>query len=214
MSSSSILTIKHISKDFPIDRLDDPAWESASQNVVTKYWSGNPAPSGRHFTAKLLWADTALYVRFDASQNEPLVVSEKANLDQKTIGLWDRDVCEIFIAPDASQRNKYFEFEIAPSGEWLDLGIEAASQERQTDWDYTSQMTSAAKIEKEKIVMAIKVPWDAFGARPRVGDVWLGNLFRCVGRDPTRGYLAWQSTETEAPNFHVPEKFGEFLFVN
>ena len=160
----------------------------------------------------MLWSDTALYVRFDASQREPLVVSDTANVAQKTIGLWDRDVCELFVAPDASQRNEYFEFEIAPNGEWLDLGIEVASQERQTDWDYTSQMTSAAKIGKEKIVMVIKVPWEAFGVRPRIGDVWLGNLFRCVGQGPTRGYLAWQPTETEKPNFHVPEKFGEFLF--
>jgi alpha-galactosidase len=213
MANSPSLNIKHVSKDFTIDRLDDPAWESASQNFVTHYWSGNAAPNGRHFTAKLLWSDMALYVRFDASQNEPLVVSEKAKLTQKTIGLWDRDVCEIFVAPDASQRNKYFEFEIAPNGEWLDLGIEVASLGRKTDRDYTSQMTSAAKIEKAKVVLAIKVPWEAFGARPRAGDVWFGNLFRCVGMDPTRGYLAWQPTETEKPNFHVPEKFGEFRFA-
>ena len=72
-------------------------------------------------------------------------------------------------------------------------------------------MVLAGSINKE-IVMAIKVPWEAFGARPGIGDVWLGNLFRCVGTGSTRGYLAWQPTETETPNFHVPEKFGEFLF--
>jgi hypothetical protein len=49
--------------------------------------------------------------------------------------------------------------------------------------------------------------------KPKSGDVWLGNLLRCVGRDPDRGYLAWQPTMTEKPNFHVPEKFGEFEFV-
>lgn len=213
MARSDSLTIKHILKDFSIDRLDDPAWKSASQSVITKYWSGKTAPVGRHFTAQLLWSDTALYVRFSASQSEPLVVSEKADLTQKIRGLWDRDVCEIFIAPDASQRNKHFEFEIAPNGEWIDLGIEVASQERKTDWDYKSGMTSAARIEKDKVVMAIKIPWEAFGARPRDGDVWLGNLFRCIGKDPTRGYLAWQPTETEKPSFHVPEKFGEFRFA-
>jgi alpha-galactosidase len=213
MSKSDSLTIKHISKDFSIERLDDTAWKSASQSVITKYWSGNEAPTGRHFTAKLLWSDTALYIRFDASQSEALVVSEKADLTKKIRGLWDRDVCEIFIAPDASQRNKYFEFEIAPNGEWIDLGIEVAPQERKTDWDYKSGMTSAAKIKKDKVVMAIKIPFASLGKIPRVGDVWLGNLFRCVGKDPTRGYLAWQPTETEKPNFHVPEKFGEFRFV-
>jgi hypothetical protein len=214
MAVPKSLNITHISKDFSIDRLDDLAWESASLTKINTYWSGKEAPDGRHFEARLLWSDTALYVKFSASQSGPLVVSEKADVTQKTIGLWERDVCEIFVAPDASRRNKYFEFEVAPNGEWLDLGIEIlASLERRTDWDYTSGMTSAATIEKDKIVMAIKIPWEAFGARPRVGDVWLGNLFRCVGEGPIRGYLAWRPTETEMPNFHVPERFGEFRFV-
>ena len=214
MTSSDSLTIKHIAKDFAIERLDDPAWKSASQTKITKYWSGEMAPKGRQFETQILWSDTALYVHFSVSQSEPLVVSEKADVTTKEIGLWNRDVCEIFIAPDASQRNKYFEFEIAPNGEWIDLRIETgASLERKTDLDYKSGMTSSAKIEKDKVVMAIKIPWEAFGARPRANDVWLGNLFRCVGKDPTRGYLAWQPTETATQNFHVPEKFGEFRFV-
>lgn len=212
MATSTRLTIAHIASDFPIDRLDDPAWSGASQTVVTKYWSGKAAPDGRRFSARVLWSDTALYIRFDASQSEPLVISENPDITQKIRGLWDRDVCEIFIAPNASQRNKYFEFEIAPTGEWIDLAIEVASQERKTDWDYKSGMTSAAKIEKGKVVMAIKIPWKAFGARPKAGDVWLGNLFRCVGKDPTRGYLSWQATKTKEPSFHVPKAFGEFYF--
>lgn len=208
------LTIKHIDKDLSISSFDDPAWKSASLTKITTYWSGETAPKGRHFEARLLWSDAALYVRFSASQSEPLVMSEKADITKKMLGLWDRDVCEIFIAPDASQRNKYFEFEIAPNGEWIDLSIEtSASLERKTDLNYRSGMTSDAKIEKDKVLMAIKIPFASLGKTPKKGDVWLGNLFRCVGKDPTRGYLAWQPTKTETPNFHVPEKFGEFRFV-
>ena len=213
MLSSRRLAIKHISVDFPIDRLDDLVWSGASQTAVTKYWSGKAAPDGRQFSAKLLWSDMALYIRFDASQREPLVISDKPDLTAKTVGLWDRDVCEIFVAPDKCNRGKYFEFEIAPTGEWVDLKIEFASHEWKTDLAYASGLTSAARIDNGKIVMAIKIPWEAFGARPRVGDVWLGNLFRCVGQGDTRGYLAWQPTKTPQPNFHVPEKFGEFRFI-
>ncbi len=214
MAPSNRLTINHIAEDLMIDRLDDPAWDGTSQVLVSKYWSGKAAVKGREFSARLLWSDKAFYVRFDASQSEPLVVSEKPDVTKKVVGLWDRDVCEIFIAPDTSQRKKYFEFEIAPTGEWIDLGIDATSQKRKTDLDYKSGMTSAARIEKNKVVMAIKIPWEAFDvARPKIGDVWLGNLFRCVGKGKTRGYLAWQPTKTAKPNFHVPEKFGEFEFV-
>jgi len=213
MPSSTSLTIKRIAKDLPVGKLNDAAWKRASLTKITTYWSGEMAPKGRHFEAKLLWSDTALYIRFSASLSEPLVVSEKPDLSQKTIGLWNRDVCEIFIAPDASLRNKYFEFEIAPTGEWIDLAIEVTASGRKTDWEYKSGMTSAAKIEKDKVVMALKIPFASLGKTPKVGDIWLGNLFRCVGSGDTRGYLAWQPTATPTPNFHVPEKFGEFQFV-
>lgn len=206
--------IKRSSCEPDVSDLADPVWKEAEPAIISTYWSGESAPLSQHFRAKLLWSDAALYVRFEASQIEPLIVSENPDVSQKTVGLWDRDVCEIFIAPNSSQRNNYFEFEIAPTGEWIDLAIEVTSQERNADLNYNSGMTSAAKIERDKVVMAIKIPWEAFGVSgPKIGDVWLGNVFRCVGKGKTRGYLAWQPTKTATPNFHVPEKFGEFEFV-
>ncbi len=206
--------ITYIKEDFPVQELDHKSWKKAEKVKVTKYWSGEDAPKGRHFSAKLLWSDSAVYVRFEANRGEPLVMSEKPNLTTKTKGLWDRDVCEIFLAPKREEFRKYFEFEIAPNGEWLDLGIHQTPEKRITDWDYSSGMKSAARIEKDKVIMAIKVEWKAFGVdAPKAGDVWLGNILRAVGKDPTRGYLAWSPTMTKEANFHVPEKFGEFEFV-
>jgi hypothetical protein len=212
MANSNRLKVAHISEEIEVAKLDDAAWEKAAEVAITGYWSGEKAPSKRYFSARLLWSPTALYVRFEAEQHEPLVVSQKPDLSQKARGLWDRDVCEIFIAPDKRHRNKYFEFEIAPTGEWIDLGIEVTAKERLTDWDYKSNMTLAARIEKDKVVMAMKIPFAALGKTPKVDDIWLGNLFRCVGKDPTRGYLAWQPTKTREPAFHVPKAFGEFQF--
>lgn len=205
--------IAHIKKDFSINEFDNELWTKADEVSIDKYWSGENAPKDRQFKTKILWSDSAIYVRFEANQNEPLIVSEKANLTSKTRGLWDRDVCEIFLAPDKKEFRKYFEFEIAPNGEWIDLGIYQKPDERITDWDYASGMKSAALIEKDKLTMAIKIEWSAFGKTPKPNDVWSGNIFRCVGKDPTRGYLAWSPTETKMPSFHVPEKFGEFMFT-
>ena len=213
MSQPAALKVIHTLKEIPISDLDNKAWSKATALSIDKYWSGDAAPDGRQFNARLLWSKTALYIRFEANQTEPLVVSEKPDLTKKIRGLWDRDVCEIFIAPNKEVRNKYFEFEIAPNGEWIDLGIEVTPKERLTDWDYNSGMTSSAKIEKDKVVMAIKIPFSALGKTPKTGDVWLGNIFRCVGKDPGRGYLAWQPTKTKEPAYHVPSAFGEFRFV-
>lgn len=212
MSVSKQLKITYIKDELVIGELNSALWNKAQEVLISKYWSGEAAPSGRKFSARLLWSDTALYVKFEAKQTEPLVISDKPDLTKKTLKLWDRDVCEIFIAPNKAERNKYFEFEIAPTGEWIDLAIEVTPSERKTDWDYKSNMASAARIEKEKVVMAIKIPFASLGKTPKAGNVWLGNLFRCVGKDPTRGYLAWQPTKTKEPAFHVPEVFREFRF--
>lgn len=206
------LKIAHIKKDFSIGELDNKNWNKAEDVSIEKYWSGEISPTERHAKAKLLWSDSALYVRFEAKQNEPLIVSDAPNLKSKTKGLWDRDICEIFVAPNKKDFRRYFEFEIAPNGEWIDLKIHQLPEKRETDFDYNSGMESAARIEKDKILMAIKVEWKAFGKIPKAGDLWKGNLFRCVGAGATRGYLAWQPTKTIEPNFHVPEKFGDFEF--
>ena len=198
--------------DFSIGDLKNQSWAKAKEVSIEKYWSGEAAPTDRHFKAKLLWSKNALYVRFEANQAEPLIVSAVPNLKIKTLGLWDRDVCEIFLAPEESELRRYFEFEIAPNGEWIDLGIYQKPDERITDSDYNSGMQSAAQIEKGKVLMAMIIPWKAFSKKPKAGDRWRGNLFRCVGIGETRGYLAWQPTKTPQPAFHVPEAFGEFEF--
>ena len=207
------LDIVRINKDFPVSALDDASWKRAKEVAIKTYWSGDAAPAGREFKARLLWSDAAFYVRFEANQTEPLIISLIPDITKKTKSLWNRDVCEIFIAPEKNERSKYFEFEIAPTGEWIDLRIHVLPDKRVTDWDYTSGMKSAAKIEKDKVVLAMKIEWKALGKTPKVGDIWLGNLFRCVGKDPTRGYLAWQPTKTKEPAFHIPKAFGEFQFV-
>ena len=212
-SDDHSLKISYTARDFNISDLTNAAWDKALDVPIYRYWSGIEAPEGRHASVRLLWSKTAIYVRFVSNQSEPFVVSEKPDSTQKTIGLWDRDVCEIFIAPDPEHANKYFEFEVAPTGEWVDLGIEVLPQARHRDDAYHSGMQSIARVERGSYTVVVRIEWRAFGRTPKAGDTWRGNLFRCVGRDPDRGYLAWQPTLTRQPSFHVPERFGQFLFV-
>ncbi len=198
--------------DFTIDDLENAAWETALPVKIKSSWNGQRAPVKRRFETRMLWSDSALYVKFDATQGEPLVINKFPKLNVKTPGLWARDVCELFMAPDTSEPWKYFEFEVAPTGEWLDLQIHLIDGERRTNADWISGMRTATRISHDLIVMAFRVEWSAFGISPKAGDLWLGNLFRCVGRGKTRGYLAWSATRTEEPDFHVPDRFGEFVF--
>jgi hypothetical protein len=214
LSSEQLIEARRVRAPLAASELEHPAWESADVAPITRYWSGEDAPLERHAEARLIWSDDALCVRFICRQAEPLVVSSDPQVSRKTIGLWDYDVCELFIAPDSSQPRRYFEFEAAPTGEWLDLAIHQHLEERETDWEFHSGMTVAARVLRDEIRIAMRVPWASLGRVPRVGERWRANLTRCVGAEgPTRGYLAWQPTYTPEPNFHAPEVFGEILFA-
>jgi len=194
--------------DFEVSDLDNKHWDRAQSIPINKYWSGADAPEIRHSSAQLLWTEHALYVRFINNQGEPLIISPDPKTDAKTLGLWDRDVCEIYIGTRPNEPERYFEFEAAPTGEWIDLAIRQLPDHRQTDWDFKSGMTAAGRIENGRTIIAMRIPWEAIGASPRQGSSFRSNLYRCVGSGKGRGYLAWQPTNSPEPNFHVPAAFG------
>lgn len=201
-----------IAFDLEVDDIDSPHWRSTEPVAIVRHWSGETAPAERQTEARLLWTDQALYVRFVCRQTEPLIVSENPQFERKTIGLWNRDVCEIFIAPDPKTPERYFEFEAAPSGEWIDLAINFQTPTRETDFEFNSGMTVFATNAGEQLTITLRIPWMDSIPKPQKGDRWRANLFRCVGTGNER-YLAWQPTYTEEPNFHVPKVFGWLHFT-
>lgn len=207
-----MIVARYIAESIAVDQFDHPAWERCAPVKIEHYWSGEPAPASRHAEARVCWSDEALHVRFVGAQHQPLVVSANPHTDRKTLGLWDRDVCEIFIAPYPDAPERYFEFEAAPTGEWLDLRILIKPAGRKTDWNYNSGMTAAARLEPESVKIAIRIPWSDSIPRPQKGDVWRANVFRCVGPEAPDRYLAWRPTGTPEPNYHVPKAFGPLRF--
>src|SRR5438034_7945508 len=77
---------------------DHPDWNKVRPIKITRYWSGLQAPVGRHAEAQVCWSEEALSLRFVCSQNEPLIVNPNPVTDKKTIGLWERDVYELYLA--------------------------------------------------------------------------------------------------------------------
>ncbi|HJR06768.1 MAG TPA: carbohydrate-binding family 9-like protein [Pyrinomonadaceae bacterium] len=213
---NDIVEARRASASLNVSELDHEEWTRARPVRLARYWSGESAPLERQAEARLLWNEQGLHARFVCEQREPLVVSANPQREWKTLGLWDRDVCEMFVAPRADDVRRYFEFEVAPTGEWLDLAVRKTAEGRDNDWGFYSGMTAATRIDADSITVAMRVPWDAFGiaAAPRAGERWRVNLYRCVGADPTRGYVTWQPTLAPEPNFHVPEKFGWLHFTD
>jgi len=198
----------------PISEADfiNASWEQYAPVRIEHYWSGEPAMASRHAEARVCWSSEALHVRFVGRQQEPLVVSDNPRTDKKTLGLWDRDVCEIFLAPNSTEPWRYFEFEAAPTGEWVDLGITVTPSGRETDWDFASGFTTAAILDEERLLVGMRIPWSKALPEPKAGEEWRVNVFRCVGPEAPERYLAWRPTRTAEPNFHVPEAFGTLRF--
>jgi cellulose/xylan binding protein with CBM9 domain len=212
MITENIIEAHFTPADLAVNDLQNAAWDKALAVKIDHYWSGDAAPAGRHAEARILWSTKALHIRYVCNQAEPLVVSDHPQNKTKTMQLWDRDVCEIFIAPDPHLIEKYLEFEVAPSGEWLDVAIDLTSGQRESDWKFNSHMTAAARVAKDRVTMAMRIPWNHWIHEPQKGERWRVNLFRCVGKDPDRGYLSWQATRTPEPSFHVPKAFGWLVF--
>jgi len=207
------IVAQHVSHPLDAGDFDTDDWLRCQPIAIEHYWSGKPASPARRAEARICWSSEALHVRFAGVQREPLIVAENPRIDRKTLGLWDRDVCEIFLAPDASNPARYFEFEAAPTGEWIDLGITVRPDGRETNWDFTSGFTTAARLESHRLLIGMRIPWSNAIPKPSAGDVWRVNLFRCVGPEAPERYLAWLPTRTPEPNFHVPEVFGTLRFA-
>lgn len=210
--SDSIVIAPFVHTSACPEELNNSIWSNVPRILIGHYWSGNPAPVERHAKAQLCWNDESLNVRFVCQQHEPLVIASNPITNRKTLLLWERDVCEIFIAPDPLNPRHYFEFEAAPTGEWVDLDIQITPAGKDTTWNFESGMSVAVEIGDTSVTIGMKIPWSRSIPRPEAGDEWLVNLFRCIGPESESRYLAWRPTRTPEPNFHVPQAFGRLCF--
>ncbi len=212
-AADKLIIAPHVSPPLEVDNLDSSVWDDVEPIRITHYWSGHEAPEQKYAEAQVCWSEESLHVRFVCNQQEALIVNSTPVTNKKTLGLWERDVCEIFVAPDPTNPNRYFEFEAAPTGEWVDLGILITSSGKETDWDFQSGMSVAALVQRGRVTIGMKIPWSEKIPKPQHAEEWRVNLFRCVGPELEQRYLAWQPTETAQPNFHVPEAFGWLRFA-
>ncbi len=163
------------------------------------------------------WTDTDLYLLFRCPYTV-LNLFLPADNSKDRVGLWDRDVVEMFLGDDWTHIRHYREFEIAPTGDRIDLAIDLDREISDHDWQ-SGWQTLARIDENQKIwYAAAKIPLSAVSNKPvQAGTKWRANLYRIegLGKDPQRHFLCWQPTcvQNRDPN-HVPEHFGTLIFVN
>jgi hypothetical protein len=196
--------------DFALDgTLKHPNW---MPGYVRPVWIDCQA---RDYTARpelatrvhLAWSANFLYLGFECPYTK-LTVFEPPRLDGERLGLWDRDVVEVFLGSDPQHIQRYTEFEVAPTNERLDVKLNLPEK----DFAWSSGFQSVVQVDRRAKVWRceMRIPLKALSdTPPTIGTRWRLNLFRCDVAN--KAYLAW--SPPLRGSFHVPEKFGILEFA-
>lgn len=203
--------VVRVNENIPVSALDHPAWNKAENQRLEFSTRDGAALPNSGTLIRALYSGEALYLRYDAPYTE-LTQFEPARLDFERVGLWDRDVVEAFIGTDPKNEKFYYEFEVAPTNEKLDLVITPEIPDVQKRLEWNSGWESFVKRDERNKVWTtvMKIPLRALhseGVKP--GTRWRANFYR-IDRDQ-KAFLAWNPTLNGS--FHTPSRFGSLEFL-
>lgn len=190
-------------------------WRNAAKTVIEKDCSRSLNYQELRTEVRGFWTDGDLYLLFICPYKE-LNLFLPAMGGGPRVKLWDRDVVEMFLGDDWKNIRHYREFEIAPTGDWIDLAIDLDKENYDPAW--RSGWKTVARIDNATRTWyaAARIPLKAVSNQTvTAGTKWRANLYRIegLGEDPVRHFLCWQPTcvVNRDPN-HVPEHFGTLTF--
>ena len=102
---------------------DSPTWSHAASTWIEKDCSHQIDYPKLKTEVRAFWTDSDLYLLFISPYTE-LNLWLPADNTKDRLKLWDRDVVEFFLGDDWQEIMHYREFEIAPTGDWVDLAID------------------------------------------------------------------------------------------
>jgi Carbohydrate family 9 binding domain-like len=172
----------------------------------------NPAVRTR---VAAVWSDRYIYFAF-SGHYETVNTYEGEDISKERWELWNRDVVEVFLNPQPERIPHYYEFEVAPNNQWIDLEIDKTKTPF-NDAAWNSGFEHATKIDEKNHLWLTEmaIPLAAVGVdKIHTGDQWRVNFFRAAGHggDEKRTFLAWSSIP-QGGTFHVPSRFGILRFI-
>ena len=215
-TSSAQVEARFAGEDFvPDGNLSKSAWKRAEWVEFDHDMSGRRAYPEARTRAAVVWTKTAVYFAFSCRYVSVNSYQDE-NADKERWELWNRDVVEVFLNPGPERVNHYYEYEVAPNNQWIDLEIDKDKTPfNDASWD--SHFLHATHVDAATHVwtceMRIPVAAMGVGAMPPGRD-WRVNLYRAdgPGDDSHRRFMSW-STIPEGTTFHVPTRFGLMRFV-
>jgi Carbohydrate family 9 binding domain-like len=209
---SNVEIISRFSKhDFvPDGDLKKEAWAKAKWIRFDHDMSGRTHYPESATQVAALWTEKFVYFAFQCKYTA-LNIYEGEDASKERWGLWNRDVAEVFINPQPERVSHYYEFEVAPNNQWIDLEIDKTKTPfNDAAWD--SHFGHAARIDSTNHVWTceMKIPVSSMGvATVQLGTEWRLNFYRAdgPGDDTQRRFMAW-SPIPHGNSFHQPEYFG------
>ena len=188
-------------------KLHESAWEIATPVFVENALVTGAVVPQISTTVRTLWSDDAIYFAFEAPYTELTVFEPPLEKGEERLGLWDRDVVEVFIGTNLDKITQYTEFEVAPTGEKLDLKLDYPEK----DFPWSSGFEAAVHIDSsaKKWTTEVRIPFAALAQdKPASGTCWRINFYR---HDIAwKSFLAWNPALK--PSAHTPERFGILQF--
>jgi Carbohydrate family 9 binding domain-like len=209
------------SKRSQVDFLPDadpskPSWKQAESAEFDTSASGKSHFPEISTRVASVWTDSNIYFLF-LCHYDSLNVYQGEDPKVERWRLWDRDVAEVFLNPQPERVNHYYEFEMAPNNQWIDLEIDR-TKDAFNNASWNSGFDHATRIDAKNYVWTaeMRIPVSSMNVNAmHPGVEWRANFFRASGEggDDRRKFLAW-SIIPEGKTFHVPTRFGILRLVN
>ena len=212
-AATGVMTSKRAPADFTLTADPNaPHWKNVKGVFADRGPQGDLTPEHRT-EARSVWTEKNIYFLFICPYQE-LYAMPKLSTTTETDKLWEADVAELFIGSDFQNIKRYYEFQVSPRGEWVDLFIDRNPTPPNHDVSWNSAFEVTAKVDAAKRVWygAMRIPIDKIDTRkPAAGNEMRMNFYRFQGPPNSRRRIAWQPTRTDS--YHVPEAFGTLRLV-
>jgi hypothetical protein len=212
-----VMTSKFLAADFaPDGDLSKKVWKDAAHITMRDRFGHTSFPDSETQVASL-WTSRYVYFAYWCRYRSLNIYAGEDPAKERW-ELWNRDVVEAFINPHPESFLHYYELEVAPNNQWIDLEIDL-SKTPMNDAGWDSHFDHATKVDAEHKMWTVemRIPASSMKANAiRSGDEWRINLYRCdgLGDDTRRRFLSWSPLPPgDNGSFHQPASFGTIKFV-
>jgi hypothetical protein len=140
----------------------------------------------------------------------------RANVTQTNGAVWEDSCVEFFVSFDESG---YYNFEFNSIGTVLAAFRRSRNERTLLAEDALKKIETYTKLNKKNgsfyWEMLIVIPTELFirhSLQSLGGIVCRANFYKCGDGLSQPHYLSWNNIESETPNFHLPQFFGEIFF--